>query len=148
MFFVGDSCNEQLLAHLASYQARTVMNKILHNKPVIKKEVPAVVYLSPEVATIGLKEQDVAGFDDYKILKLPIGSIAKSWCDNQNDGLVKLIVKDRLIKGAHIISNEASSLISLIGVFIEKEITIDEIKDMIFPHPSYSEIILEVLRGV
>ena len=57
-------------------------------------------------------------------------------------------MKDNLILGAHIVSKEASALISIFSVIISAKITVDDVRDMIFPHPSFAETILEVLENV
>ncbi len=147
LFLIGDAAGEVLLAHAAQYQAKAVMNKILYNEKIIKKPVPSVIYTTPEIASVGLREQDIQDGSLYRIKKIPIGAIAKSWCDESTEGFVKVIISSEgLIKGAHVIGKDASNLISLFGVFIDKNIPVEEIRNMIFPHPSYSEIICEVLR--
>lgn len=147
LFVVGDALNKTMLAHSASYQAKMVMNHILFNKNLPIKPIPSVIYTSPEIASIGLREQDIQGDDSYKIKKIMVSSIAKSWCDGANDGVVKVIIKDDLIVGAHILSKEASSLISIFNILIDKKITLNEIDEMIFPHPSFSELIQEVVKN-
>ena len=150
LYVVGDANREIMLAHAASNQAKQVVEKIVSNKKIEKKPVPAVIYTTPEIASIGLKEQDIKEDEksSYKINKILLSSIAKPWCDNAYDGFVKVIVKDNLILGAHIVSKEASALISIFSVIISAKITVDEVRDMIFPHPSFAETILEVLENV
>lgn len=147
LFVVGDALGGSMLAHSASYQARSIMNKILFNKPIEGKQVPSVIYITPEVASVGIREQDIQNKDEYQIKKILISAIAKSWCDNLNEGLVKLIIKDDLIVGGHIVSKEASALISIVNIFIDKKIPITDIADMIFPHPSFAEAIQEVIKN-
>ena len=143
----GDALGGLMLAHNASYQAHQIMNKILNNKEITKKLVPSVIYITPEIASIGLREQDIENVEEYKISKLMITSIAKSWCDEAADGIIKIITKDNILVGAHVVIKEASSLISIFAVLIDKKINLDEISEMIFPHPSYAEAILEVVKN-
>ncbi len=147
LFVVGDANHEVMLAHAASYQAKSVMKKILFNKPIVKKPVPSVIYTSPMAASLGIREQDIENKDEYVIKKLLISSVAKSWCDNMPDGLIKIIIKDNLIQGAHIVSKEADSLISVLNILMDRKIPIDEIDDIIFPHPSFCEVIGEVIKN-
>ena len=123
------------------------MNKILFDKPIIQKPSPAVVYITPEIASVGIREQDIQNQEGYSIKKVLISAIAKSWCDNASDGIIKLIIKDNLIVGGHIVSKEASALISIINIFIDQKIPIEEIENMIFPHPSFAEAILEAIKN-
>ena len=146
LYIIGDATKKTMLAHNASYQAKIVMNKILAKKELSLKNCPAVVYLTPEIATVGLREQDIQNKDEYVIKKMLLGSLAKPWCEGAQDGLVKVIVKENKIKGAHIVSKNASILISIFNILIEKEIEVDEIEEMIFPHPCFSEVVSEVLR--
>lgn len=146
IFITGDCANGVMLAHSASFQARSVMNKILFNKEIKQKQIPSVIYITPEIASIGLREQDIENKDEYKIKKLPVTSVAKFWCDNAVEGIIKVILKDDKILGAHVVSKDASSIITLFSVFMDKEIPVNEICDMIFPHPSIEEVVLEVLK--
>lgn len=147
LYIVGDSLGISMLAHSAAHQARSVMNKILFDKPIVPKNSPSVIYITPEIASVGIREQDIQNNEEYKIKKILISAIAKSWCDNASDGLIKLIIKDNLIVGGHVVSKEASALISIINIFIDQKISVDEIENMIFPHPSFAEAIQEVIKN-
>ena len=122
------------------------MNNILYKTEINSKQIPSVVYITPEIASIGLREQDILNKNDYVIKKLPAASILKSWCDNSPDGFIKVIIKDNKLLGAHIISKEASSLVAFLGYFVNENININEISKIIFPHPSMTELISEVLK--
>ena len=82
----GDALGGLMLAHNASYQAHQIMNKILNNKEITKKLVPSVIYITPEIASIGLREQDIENVEEYKISKLMITSIA-------NHGVMRLLME-------------------------------------------------------
>lgn len=146
VYLTGDSSNKIMLAHFASYQAKNIVNKILEKNCTQNKLIPSVIYLTPEIASIGLKEQDIKDDDSYEIKKILTGSIAKSWCEDASEGIVKVIIKDNKIKGAHVISKNASLLISIFNILIEKEVNTNEINEMVFPHPCFSELIYEVLK--
>ena len=146
LYVIGDANGYSTLAHSASYQARCIINKILYNKPITRKPIPSVIYTMPEIASIGVREQDIEGLEGYKVKKLLIPSLAKSWCDNCADGIVKVVLFGEFIVGAHVVAKEACSLISIFSVLIDKQVSIFEIQDMIFPHPSYAEAILELLK--
>ena len=108
-----------------------------------KKLVPSVIYGEPEIAWVGLREQDVD--DSYKISKLPITALGKAWCDDATEGFIKIITKEELIKGAHIVSKEASSLIHTILVAMQNNLKIDDLKKVCFAHPTYSEGIFDLI---
>ncbi len=146
VYVAGDVLNDVMLAHSASFSAKCVMDKILFNKEIKNKQIPSVIYITPEIASVGIREQDICENNDYKIKKLMITSIAKSWCDEAADGFVKIILKNDKIKGAHVVSKEACSLISLFNVFMDLDVEAEKIKNIIFPHPSFEEAVLEVLK--
>ena len=136
---LGDSCGEIQLAHYAIHQAK----EFTLNIPFEKTLTPSVIYGEPEIAWVGLREQDID--TSYKKTMLPITALGKSWCDDSTDGFIKLITKDDLIFGAHIVSKEASSLIHILEVAIQNKITIDKLKEICFAHPTFAEGIFEVL---
>lgn len=135
---IGDACGEIQLAHYAIHQAKALALGI----PFDKNLVPSVIYGEPEIAWVGIKEQDTD--ETYKIAKLPITALGKAWCDDATEGFIKIITKDRLIKGAHIVSKEASSLIHTILVAMQNNLSIDDLKKVCFAHPTYSEGIFDL----
>lgn len=145
IYAIGDITKKTMLAHSASYQAKQVLNSILGHKKLEEKLIPSVIYINPELAQIGVREQDIKNNENYKIKKMLLGANAKSWCDEANDGFIKVILKDDLIVGACVASKDADSIITIINIFIDKKIKVDEISEMIFPHPSLAEIVQEVL---
>jgi len=147
LFVVGDANGYSCLAHSAFNQKGEIMNKILYGKTIDRKPIPSVIYTMPEIASIGIREQDIQGIADYTIKKILIPSIAKSWCDDCADGLIKVIIKDGVIVGAHVVAKEACALISIFSILIDKKIPTDEIREMVFPHPSYAEAITEMLKN-
>ena len=138
---LGDACGEIQLAHYAISQGirfvsekETTLNKLL---------VPSVIYGEPEIAWVGIREQDCD--ESYKKYMLPITALGKSWCDDSTDGFIKLITKDEFIVGGHIVSKEASALIHQVLIAIQNKIPIQKLKELCFAHPTYSEGIFELL---
>ena len=139
---LGDSCGEIQLAHYAIHQAQEYTSGVSFNK----KLTPSVIYGEPEIAWVGLREQDVDG--TYQKAMLPITALGKSWCDDATDGFIKIITKDNKIVGAHVVSKEASTLIHILLLAIQMEIGVDRLKEICFAHPTYAEGIFDlVCRG-
>ncbi len=136
---LGDSAGEIQLAHYAINQAK----EYTLNIPFEKSLTPSVIYGEPEIAWVGLREQDVD--ESYTKTTLPITALGKSWCDDATDGFIKLITKDNLIYGAHIVSKEASALIHTLLLAMQQKITLDKLKEMCFAHPTYSEGIFDTI---
>ena len=145
LYVAGDATGGVMLAHCASFQAKEVIDSIICSDNKSKKEIPSVVYLSPEIASCGIKGQDID--ETYTVKQVLLSRIAKAWCDDSSDGFVKLIIKNDEIKGAHLVCPDASTMIAFLAYFINNKVKINEIEDMIFPHPSYSELILEVIKN-
>ena len=139
---LGDARGEIQLAHYAIHQAQQFASKV----PFDKNLTPSVIYGEPEIAWAGLREQDID--ESYKKVMLPVTALGKAWCDDATDGFIKLIIKDNLIYGAHIVSKEASSLIHTVLAFMQNKIKIEDIKQICFAHPTYSEGIFDILAGL
>jgi dihydrolipoamide dehydrogenase len=76
---------------------------------------------------------------------MPISALGKAWCDESTEGFIKIITKDNYIEGVHIISKEASSLIQQMIIAIQNRISIDNLKEICYAHPTYSEGIGEIV---
>lgn len=139
---IGDSCGEIQLAHYAIHQAKRLACGVEYNKNLI----PAVIYGEPEIAWVGLREQDCG--EDCNSVTLPITALGKSWCDDSTDGFIKLIVKNGIIVGAHIVSKEASALIHEVLIAMQNNITVEDLKRTCFAHPTYSEGIFDLLMNM
>ena len=136
---IGDACGEIQLAHYAIHQAKALVLGI----PFDKNLVPSVIYGEPEIAWVGIREQDID--ESFEIKKLPITALGKAWCDDATEGFIKLILKDGYIKGAHIVSKEASSLIHTILVAIQNNLNVNDLQKVCFAHPTYSEGIFDLI---
>ncbi len=150
IFEIGDANTEGTqikLAHYATAQAQRLFEHLYKDvalKNISPLQVPSVVYGTPEIASIGFREQDAP--KDAKIHNLPIAFLAKAHCDGNIEGFIKIITDSYgKIIGAHIFSNEASALISQIAILMKFEATISDVQDIIFPHPTLSEGIFEAL---
>lgn len=139
---LGDACGEIQLAHFAIHQAKAKALGI----PFDKNLVPSVIYGEPEIAWVGIKEQDMD--ETFKKSLLPITALGKSWCDDATEGFIKIITKDNKICGAHIVSKEASSLIHILLTAIQNNISVSDLKEMCFAHPTYAEGIFDILSSL
>jgi dihydrolipoamide dehydrogenase len=138
--YIGDSAGEIQLAHFAIKQAIEKTQNITFKKDL----VPSVVYGSPEIAWVGKREQDLEGENFKKSLTL-VSSLGKAHCDDETEGFIKLIEQSGKIVGAHIVCAEASSLLQQILIAIQFGIDVEELKEVCFPHPTYSEGIFDSL---
>ena len=139
---IGDACGEIQLAHYAIHQAKAEALGI----PFDKTLVPSVIYGEPEIAWVGLREQDID--ETYKKYMLPITALGKAWCDDCTDGFIKIITKDNKIYGAHIVSKEASSLIHILLTAIQNKLSVQDLQKLCFAHPTYAEGIFDILMSL
>ena len=138
--YLGDVSGEIQLAHYAIKQAIKEIDNIEFRKDL----TPSVVYGTPEIAWIGKREQELEG-EEYEKSTILVSYLGKAHCDSQTDGIIKLLIQQNKIVGAHIMSNEASSLIQQLTIAIQNNIGIEGLKKVCYAHPTYSEGIFEAL---
>jgi dihydrolipoamide dehydrogenase len=147
----GDVNGKSMLAHTAYRETEVCINDMLGRKDRMRyNAIPGVIYTHPEVASVGytLDEATKNGFA-AKELKLPLAYSARYVAENEGGrGMCKLIVDTRYgtLLGAHMIGGVCSEMIFGAAAMIENELRIDDIKEIVFPHPTVSEIIRDTLR--
>lgn len=144
IYAIGDVTNIYNLAHVASYQGEVAVDNILNeNRKADYSSVPSVIFTIPEIASCGEVDDG-----SYEVSKVNFRTNGKSQINNGLDGFVKLIKKDGVIKGATIIGNDASSLISTLCLAISNKMSEKEIINTIFAHPTTSETIHDAAYGL
>ena len=152
IYAIGDVNGKQMFAHVASHEGIIAVNHIL-GKPTAKMNydrVPANIYGTPEIASIGLTEKEAKSRGlDYKVSKVPIQAVGKALADGESEGFIKLIVDKKYLEilGAHIFAYNATELISEYAVAMQAEATAYEIAEAIHPHPTLSELSFEAALG-
>jgi dihydrolipoamide dehydrogenase len=152
VYAVGDCNGSYQLAHVASAEGSCAAKNALGQRQAMSYEsVPICIYTLPEIACIGITEEK-ARIDGIpcKVGKFPLSFNAKSRIENETSGFIKILVSEKYgnILGVHMIGHHVSEMIFGLGVAIQAELTIDDITDVIFPHPSISESILEASMAV
>ncbi|MBN1415117.1 MAG: dihydrolipoyl dehydrogenase [Bacteroidales bacterium] len=148
VYAAGDVTGFSMLAHTASREGEVAVNHIAGKPDRMRyKAIPGVVYTNPEVAVVGLTEEEAAGKGiEIEVQKLPMTYAGRFVAENDLfQGLCKIIVgkKYREILGVHLIGNPASELIFGAAMAIEAQLTVNELKEVVFPHPTVSEIMKE-----
>jgi len=153
IYAIGDVTDGPMLAHKASYDGICAVNNILGIKT--REEpfhnVPSVVFTDPEIAYVGLSEEQAKEqVIDYKLGRVSYASSSKALCMGKTDGLIKVIAKkdDNVIIGAAICGAHASDLIYGLGVAISNKLTAKDVYETIFSHPTLSEMVKEALEDV
>ena len=153
VYAVGDCNGKSMLAHSAYRMGEVAVNTILGRKDRMRlKAIPSVLYTNPEVACVGMTEaQAKAAGIDTAVVKLPMAYAGRYVAENEGgNGIAKFIFdkKYKTLVGAHVMANYSSEFILACGIMIEKEMTVDAIREIVFPHPSVSEIIREAAFAV
>ncbi len=153
VYAAGDVTGFSMLAHTASREGEVAVNNILGKEDHMRYEaIPGVVYTNPEVAGVGLtEEQAKASGKEYEVLKLPMAYSGRFVAENEGgEGLCKIIVgkKHHEVLGVHMLGNPCSEIIHSACIAIEMEMTAEQLKEVVFPHPTVSEIIKETVFTV
>jgi dihydrolipoamide dehydrogenase len=148
IYAIGDVAGPPMLAHKGSREGVHVAELVAGHKPQSIKydNVPSVTYCHPEVASIGLTEDQAKERKlDYQVGRFPFSANGRARTANETDGFVKIIRDKKYgeILGAHIVGSHASEMIHELTVARENEYTVEEVDLAIHAHPTLSEAIAE-----
>lgn len=144
---IGDLAGQPMLAHKASHEGVLVAEVIAgQNRVYDAKTVPAVIFTSPEIASVGITEEEAKEKGlDYITGKFPFGANGKAVSLQETEGFVKMIAdkEKHVLLGVHIIGPEASNLISEAALALEMGATLEDLALTIHPHPTLGETMME-----
>lgn len=152
VYAAGDVNGISMLAHTAYREAEVCINSILGKEDFMRYDaIPSVIYTNPEVAGVGETEESAAEKGmAFETLKLPMTYSGRYVAENEGgDGICKVLLgKDSgKIIGIHMIGSYSSEIIYGAAAMIDRGMTAEDIGKLIFPHPTVSEIIREVMLG-
>ncbi|MHB1315357.1 MAG: dihydrolipoyl dehydrogenase [Christensenellales bacterium] len=150
VFAAGDVNGKYMLAHVAYREAEVCINTMTGKKDSIRySAVPSVIYTNPEVGCVGLNEETAkAEGMDVEIREASMMYSGRYVAENEGgNGICKLVLEKgtNRIVGVHMISNYASEIIYGAALMIESQMCVDDVKELIFPHPTVGEAIREML---
>ena len=150
VYAVGDVNAKVMLAHTAYREAEVAVNTILGKKDAMKYNViPSVIYTNPEVGSVGETEESAKAKGlDVKCVNIPLTYSGRYVAENSDlNGICKLVVnkKTNTLIGAHIIGSYAGEYIVAVSAMVDLEVDIENIKKLVFPHPTVCEIIREAI---
>jgi len=150
VFAVGDVTGFWMLAHTAIREAEVVVNQILGENDLMSYHaIPSIVYTNPELASVGETEESLQAKEiKHNVLRLPMTFSGRFVAENENaTGLCKILTDENgKILGVHLLGNSSSEIITLATLAIEQNLTVEQWKKSVFPHPTVGEIIKEVLN--
>ena len=147
-YAIGDVVAGQALAHVASAEGITCVEKIAgqNPEPIDYNNIPGCTYCSPEIASVGMTEKAAkeAGYE-LKIGKFPFSASGKASAAGHNDGFIKLIFDAKYgeLLGGHMIGANVTEMIAEIVALRKLETTGHELIKTVHPHPTMSEAVME-----
>ncbi len=147
IYAIGDVTGKFMLAHVASHQGIIAAeNATGKNTTMHYNAVPAVIFTTPEIATVGMTQEEAeASGRKISIGKFPFQALGKSIATRSTDGFSQ-IISDKTtgeILGAQAVGHDAATLIAEMGLAITNELTVDCISETIHAHPTVAEAWLE-----
>lgn len=150
VYAVGDVNGHHMLAHTAYREAEVAVNNIAGKPDTMRYHAnPSVIYTQPEIASVGKTEEECKQKGtEYEVAKLSMRYSGRFLAENEGaDGLCKVIIdkKRRNIIGVHMIGAYTGEMIWGAAEMLEMQLRVTDARQIIFPHPTVSEIIREVL---
>ena len=150
VYAIGDVNGHHMLAHTAYREAEVAINTILGKPDNMRYNAnPSVIYTQPEIGSVGKTEEECkAKGIEYEVAKLPMVYSGRFVAENEGaDGLCKVIIdkKKRNVLGVHLIGAYSGEIIWGAAEMIEMQLRVTDARQIIFPHPTVSEIIRETL---
>ena len=153
IFAIGDVVPTQQLAHLASHEGMLAMRNIAGQAatPLNYDRVPNCTFCYPEVASVGLTEQE-ARHRGHEVVtsRFPFAAIGKASVLGENDGFVKLVCdrKYNQILGVHMIGPHVTELIAEGTACLGLEASAEDLSHLIHAHPTVSEAVMEAAEAI
>ncbi|ODA39243.1 dihydrolipoyl dehydrogenase [Desulfosporosinus sp. BG] len=151
VYAIGDVVGGIMLAHVASTEGIIAVEHIAgHSVEMDYRAIPSVSFTHPEVATVGITEQELkTRGTKYKVSKFPYSANGMALALGESMGNVKLLADEQgVILGASILGFQASTLIHELALAVEKKLLGKDLAHMVHAHPTLSEIIMEAAHGI
>jgi dihydrolipoamide dehydrogenase len=152
IYAIGDVTGVSMWAHSAARMADVAVNHILGQPDKLRVEmIPTVVYTYPEVAYVGLTEQQARQQRrEVKIARLPMNANGRFVTDYEGRrGLCKVVIdaKTNTLLGIHLIGANCGDMIAGAAAMLEDEFRVSDIQQLVFPHPTVSEILRDAVMS-
>ena len=152
IYAIGDVTNIIQLAHVASHQGIVAVDNVLGlNKEMHYDAIPAVIFTSPAIATVGkteaiCKEEEI----DYEVVKVPYSANGKALIMEASAGYIKLLREKTTKKliGAMVFGKDADNLIATLTVAISNGLSAEDVQETVFAHPTVQELVHEAAMGL
>lgn len=148
VYAIGDCNGKLMLAHTAYREAEVAVNHMLGKDDVMKYDhIPSVIYTNPEVSFVGLSEAAAKEKGmNVKVVKAPMQLSGRYVAETlRGDGFVKIVydLDTERIVGICMVGNYAAEILTSATMILDTQMPLDELKKIVFPHPSVCEVIRE-----
>lgn len=147
VYAAGDAIGGKLLAHLAFAEGRVAAQNALGQESRVNYlAVPSCVYTTPEVASVGLNEEECrARGIEVKIGRFDFRHNGRALCLGERDGLAKVVVdkSTHVVLGAQVLGAQAAEMIPEITLAVALGARAEALADLVHPHPTLSEALME-----
>ena len=149
---MGDCVGNYFFRHSVNFEGEYLWDSIFENpsdKPIQYPPVPHAVFSNPQVAGVGLTEEQCQEQNiDYVVGLNPYAKSAMGMALLSDGGFCKILIErsSKKILGAHIVGPEASNMLHMIIAFMNKDGTLDDLLNMIYIHPALPEIVRNAAR--
>ena len=148
VYAAGDVTGKIMLAHVASRQAEVAVANMLGetDQTIDYNAIPSVVYTNPEIASVGRMEKDLQE-GEYEVRTLPMAYSGRFVAENEGEtGLCKMLIdKEKHVIGVHMLGNPCSEFVAAASFAVRMGYTVEQMEQVVFPHPTVSEILKEIL---
>lgn len=151
IYAIGDVIGGQMLAHLASEEGKVAVERMCGLDTAVSYDaVPACVFTFPEIASVGLSQEEAARRGiNYRAGKFQFAANGKAMTLGETDGIVKVIADDEdQIVGIHILGPHASDLILEGTILVQEKMSVEQALRVIHPHPTLGEALQEAIMDV
>lgn len=153
IYAIGDLIGNWMLAHAASLEGIVAVDRMFNhgNNLVNQNLIPRCVYSFPEIASVGLTEEEAKKQGKNTAVKKQLfATNGKAIAANETVGFIKIIIDKQYgeILGAVIVGSHATEMIHTIAAVIQAEGTVNDLADMCFAHPTLSEVIGETAKSL
>lgn len=152
IYAAGDCTARIMLAHFAGYQGFSAAGNMANpdNRARVNSiNIPSCIFTDPEIATVGLNEDEAVSTGlDIDIRKFDFLGLSMARILDETEGFIKIVLdrKTGVVIGASIIGPKATELISILTLAVSSRININELRQVIFSHPTLSESVAEALK--
>jgi pyruvate/2-oxoglutarate dehydrogenase complex dihydrolipoamide dehydrogenase (E3) component len=154
IYALGDVKGGPAFTHISYNDYTIVYRNLIENQDLNIKDrpVPYCMFTDPQLARIGLSEQDAKkqGLENIKVATLPMAHVARAIEVGDTRGLMKAVVdtKTKQILGATVLGTEGGEIMTVLQMAMEGGITYDRIRYCVFAHPTYSESLNNLFMAI